>query len=110
MEMCKRKAAIPGFDYLKIICSILIVFHHYQQRFECHFKYINFFDGAFYFGYLVELFFMISGFLTVYTMRKEKVYYAFFHKLVRLYPISLISVLVALILKSLFKMITNDTE
>lgn len=58
--MSKR---IGGFDILKVIATILIVFHHYQQITGFWGKGINFYGGKFYFGYLVELFFMISGFL-----------------------------------------------
>jgi len=52
-----------GLDFLKIVATILIVFHHYQQVLNVEFAGINFFGGKFYFGYLVELFFLISGFL-----------------------------------------------
>lgn len=53
-----------SLDALKIAATILILFHHYQQV-----VYANgrgfFFDGKnVYFGRLVELFFVISGFLT----------------------------------------------
>lgn len=52
-----------GLDFKKIVATILIVFHHYQQDLNVEFSGINFFGGKFYFGYLVELFFLISGFL-----------------------------------------------
>lgn len=57
------KARNYGLDFLKIVATILIVFHHYQQALNVEFTKINFFGGKFYFGYLVELFFLISGFL-----------------------------------------------
>lgn len=50
-----------SLDVLKIFATIIIVFHHYQQITGAKFQYINFFDGAFYFGYVVELFFILSG-------------------------------------------------
>lgn len=50
-------------DILKIITTFIIVWHHYQQILEIKFKSLNFFYGKFYFGWLVELFFVISGFL-----------------------------------------------
>lgn len=57
----KRDTAL---DLLKIAGSILIVFHHYCQMTGTRFtKGINFLDGIFPFGYIVELFFLISGFL-----------------------------------------------
>ena len=53
-----------GFlDLVKIIATILIIFHHFQQGTGVRFSLINFWAGSFYFGRLVELFFMISGFL-----------------------------------------------
>ena len=60
------KKNIIGLDILKIISATLIVFHHYQQAFQVRFDFIDFFGGRIYFGNLVELFFMISGFLTLY--------------------------------------------
>ena len=64
-----RKSDIWLFDIIKPVAATLIVFHHYQQVFKCVFPGINFYDGFFNFGYFVELFFMISGFLTLYTFR-----------------------------------------
>ena len=53
-----------SLDFLKIIATIFIVFHHYQQCTRARFTYgINFWDGNFYWGYMVELFFIISGVL-----------------------------------------------
>lgn len=57
---------IFGFDYIKIIAASLLVFHHYQQVFACKFAGINFYEGHIQFGFLVELFFTISGYLTLY--------------------------------------------
>lgn len=48
-------------DFLKTVATIFIVCHHYQQVFNVKFEHFNFFGGRFYFGYLVELFFIISG-------------------------------------------------
>ena len=58
-----EKVRNNSLDFLKIVATILIVFHHYQQVLNIKFTKINFFGGKFYFGYLVELFFLISGFL-----------------------------------------------
>lgn len=59
-------------DTLKIIATILIVFYHYQQILNIEFNKINFFGGKFYFGHLVELFFLISGFLMFNYIEKIK--------------------------------------
>ena len=61
-----------SLDILKFICAIMIVFHHFQQVFEIRFSFINFSGGKFYFGYLVELFFVISGFLSGLGKKKTK--------------------------------------
>ncbi len=57
--MTKRKTS---FDMIKIVLTILIVFHHYCQSTGAWFvRGINFANGYFPFGYLVEFFFLISG-------------------------------------------------
>ena len=53
-----------SLDFLKIIATTLIIFHHWQQCTGAKFSYgINFAGGKFYWGYIVELFFIISGFV-----------------------------------------------
>ena len=52
-----------GLDIIKIFATILIVFHHYQQITGAVFNRINFYNGRFPFGYIVELFFVISGYV-----------------------------------------------
>lgn len=47
-------------DLLKIVSAIIIIFHHYQQHYPLVFSHFNFYGGI-NFGYVVELFFMISG-------------------------------------------------
>ncbi len=52
-----------AFDILKFAAIAIIVLHHYQQvtgaRFDAG---ANWYHGAFYWGFLVELFFIISGY------------------------------------------------
>ena len=50
-----------SLDLLRIFATTIIIFHHYQQGSGAVYKYINFWGGGFYFGYLVELFFILSG-------------------------------------------------
>lgn len=58
--MTKRKGYL---DFLKFIATVIIIFHHYQQSTGAYFSgWINFYNGEFYWGYMVELFFIISGF------------------------------------------------
>lgn len=59
-----------GIDFLKIVATILVIFHHYQQTTGVVFERINFWNGKFYFGWIVELFFVISGYL-MYTYRNR---------------------------------------
>ena len=85
-----------GFlDIIKTIATIFIIFHHFQQAVDVRFSVINFWDGSFYFGRLVELFFVISGFLiTPYVSKIEKglSFRVFFvRRYLRLIPIVLIS-------------------
>lgn len=51
-----------SLDVLKTIAIILIVLHHYQQSVGVVFPTINFYGGKFYFGYVVEFFFVLSGY------------------------------------------------
>lgn len=51
-----------SLDVLKIIATVFILFHHFQQITGVRFSRINFFNGSFYFGWFVELFFVLSGF------------------------------------------------
>ena len=60
METANRRNY--ALDFLKGIATIAIVFHHYQQVTGAKFAY-NFWDGWFYWGYVVELFFLISGYV-----------------------------------------------
>ena len=51
-----------ALDFIKVVAILLIVFHHYQQDSGAYFDWgINFYHGNFYFGYVVELFFILSG-------------------------------------------------
>ena len=55
-----------SLDILRIAATILIVFHHYQQCTGAFFEgRLNFYNGRFYFGYIVEFFFLLSGFFMV---------------------------------------------
>lgn len=80
-------------DTLKIICTLLIMFHHYQQCFEVRFSEVNFYGGLFNCGYLVELFFMISGFLAANSIqrRPKPVVKDFVHRALRLYPMAIVT-------------------
>lgn len=59
-----------ALDFLKIFATLVIVLHHYERAFGTQFAGLNFGNGKFYFGYAVELFFMISGFVAFFSVRK----------------------------------------
>ena len=80
-------------DILKIICALLIMLHHYQQCFHVRFSVVNFYGGLFICGYLVELFFMISGFLAANSIRNhpKPLLKDFIHRALRLYPMAIVT-------------------
>lgn len=98
--MDNRKNLI-GLDILKIIAATIIVFHHYQQVFEVRFPAVNFWGSRFYCGLFVELFFVISGFLTLHSAKKESIIRAFARKLLRIYPMAAVSSAFTLIVRSI---------
>lgn len=56
---------VYSLDALKFLAIIVILFHHFQQETHATFAFgVNWCYGSFYWGYLVELFFVISGFVT----------------------------------------------
>ena len=63
--MCKFVKRYYSLDIIKIVCTIIIVLHHFQQITGFRFsRFVNFYGGKIYFGYAVEMFFIISGVLT----------------------------------------------
>lgn len=89
--MTKR---IYWLDLLKFTLSILIVFHHFQQVTGTAFEKVNFSSGAIYIGYVVEFFFMISGFVigsSIEKTKKQTMKAYILKKAIRLYPMVWIS-------------------
>lgn len=103
MSIGKR---IYTLDVVKILASICIIFHHYQGEFGVQFSHFNFHNGRFYFGYLVELFFIISGFFTFPTIKKigttEDFSHFFKKRCIRLLPINAISAMAHCVVIFLF--------
>lgn len=78
-------------DILRVVLTACVLFHHYQQLTGTFFyRGINFYGGKFYFGYIVEVFFLMSGFFMVpyvAKIRDKMSFPAFFGKrLIRLLP------------------------
>ena len=103
---------IGGLDVLKVIATILIVFHHYQQITGAFWEGVNFYGGEFYFGYLVELFFIISGFLAFkYISRiREGMRFTEYvkRKFFRFFPLMFVSVIVSSLLAHLYIILYGD--
>ena len=95
---------IYNFDLKKIIAAICIVLHHFWQMSNLHIENgVNFYGGFFPFGYLVELFFMISGFLMAMNIKpKEPITKQIVKKLKRLWPMAALSVLVMYLIHVLY--------
>lgn len=53
-----------SLDFLKVFATLLIILHHYQHMFMGEYTFIQYFGGRFYFGYLVEMFFLLSGYFS----------------------------------------------
>ena len=60
--MTEEKKREYSLDVLKIIGTLIIVVYHFQGNFDVHYGPVDFAGGKFYFGYIVELFFMLSGY------------------------------------------------
>lgn len=78
-------------DFLKFIGALLILQHHYQLNTG-----LVIIGGNFYWGFIVEFFFLVSGFLAVNSIEKVKqqTFRNFLaNKFSRLYPMAIITVL-----------------
>ena len=58
-----KRERIYSLDFLKFVATICIIFHHYQIYTKTQFSTgINFVGGKFNFAFLVEFFFILSGY------------------------------------------------
>lgn len=98
----KKKRNIT-LDIVRVAAATLIVLHHYQQGTGMVLQHINFYGGKFEVGYVVELFFVISGLLVYKNMeeiKKNKTLKEFFEKkFFRIVPLMAISVIVEAFLR-----------
>ncbi len=103
--MQKQRSGV--LDFVKIVATILILFHHYQQVMGVRFETINFFGGTnFYFGNIVELFFVISGIVIVpqiMEIEQGEDFATFFRKrFFRFFPVLVVSTIVYTVLVIVF--------
>jgi len=102
---------INSIDFLRFLLSCVIILHHYQQALGVRFDHgINFFGGKVYFGYAVEGFFELSGFLAVLMIKKteEQSFSDYLmHKIKRFFPLVLLSVSCYICVVYCLKIITD---
>lgn len=99
-----------GLDLLKAVAILAIAAHHFQQDFGVRYEHVNFYEGRFYVGYVVELFFLVSGFVLVTSeAHRSQIAVArpFFRRVRRLWPMAALSVLVATCLWPLYHHFTG---
>jgi peptidoglycan/LPS O-acetylase OafA/YrhL len=101
-----------SFDALKILTTLVIIFHHYQQITGVRFSGINFFDGKFNFGFVVELFFIISGYFTYGYIEKINSGLSFpsffLKKFLRFFPLVMIGAVIFEVLIVVYQYLYND--
>lgn len=98
----KKTKAIEGFDILKLIFIPPQILYHYQETFALRLNGFNFYGGRYDPNVIIELMFIISGFLTLYTASEKDIgLRSFGAKLLRFYPMALLSTAAALIIKSI---------
>lgn len=100
-------------DVMKIFATFFILFHHYQQVYEIvsgssyEWGGIKFYGGIFYWGAMVELFFLISGFCMfpyIEKISKGKTFYQFYaRRVARLLPLMALSGLFCAIAKLFYQ-------
>lgn len=104
-----------SLDILKVMATIFIVFHHYQQITGTHLERFNFYGGWIYFGNFVEFFFILSGYFMYHYVEKignsskDMNFKDFiFQRISRLLPYSAISVIVFEILAYMYFQLYGD--
>lgn len=101
-----RKERIYSLDVLKILATVLIVFHHYQSNTGAWFSSVNFYGGQFYFGNLIEFFFVLSGFFVFGYIEKIncgltfKKFYVL--RIIRLLPLVAIAAIGYIVVETIF--------
>lgn len=98
---------VYAFDLLKFFAIAAIVLHHYQQiTHAVDMPGIDWYGGSFYWGNLVELFFIISGFFTYSSIRRVReggTFGGFYlRKYLRFFPMLAISGFVCLLVQATY--------
>lgn len=101
---------LNNLDLIRVICAILLIFHHYQGLSGAVFTSINFYaNGRWGYGYITEMFFSISGFLTAFKDDgKENNFRKYYkHKFWRIFPLTLISNIIYLLAVCLYYILNH---
>lgn len=105
---------INGLNIVKIMACIIVVCHHYQQFLNCYFEgKVNFFNGNFYFGFIVELFFMCSGILAYHGLKEKNFNLPSFvnymkAKFIRFFPMCFLSLLFLFMMQWILYFVTGS--
>jgi len=96
-----------SLDVVKTMATVFIIFHHYQQLSGVYYnRGINFYNGNFYWGFLVELFFLLSGFFTWHYVERIEVvssFLSFFRKkYMRFFLMLLLPAIVTIIVEYIY--------
>ena len=112
IKLADKPNRIYSLDLLKFFLTIIIVFHHFQQGTGAIFKGVNFYNGRIYFGYCVEAFFLISGFVTAFQVSAKGTgnFKTWMEKrILRILPISALSVVAWLVVYLFYKLFTGSS-
>lgn len=96
---------IYTLDIFKIVLTVLVVFHHFQQVLNVHFDGVNFYGGTIDMYPILELFFLISGFMCGPALAKildENFGKFFIKKAIRIYPMVIVSILTSSVIMVLY--------
>lgn len=110
VSVAGKDTRVYSFDILKFLAICAIVLHHYQQvTHTSQVAGINWYGGGFYWGNLVELFFIISGFFAFKSIDRIKEcdsFYSFYSKkYFRFLPMLIICGIACLIVQTWYAMV-----
>ena len=114
---CMERNRIYSLDLLKFIVSIIIVIHHLQLETDIGLDVIDFAYGQYPIKYVTEIFFIISGFLSMFHFSTDeqneviikKDFPSFFkHICIRIYPITILSIVFTLFCGVLYRLVKGN--
>lgn len=98
-----------NIELLRVVIMILLIFHHYQALSGCVFSLVNFYGNeGWSYGYLTEIFFMVSGFMIARKESAESFKTYMKERIKRIYPFAVISSLFYLIITIIYYFMTES--